>query len=106
MRWRGPDSRWPTSSRCGVNYARTCLEWAKRLEQNRERSVAEAGEKRYRIWQIYVASCAHGFAHEWMNIYQVLARKAGSAVNPIPLTREYVYIRRRSPGAAVDPIPA
>jgi cyclopropane-fatty-acyl-phospholipid synthase len=75
------------------HYARTCLEWARRLERNRERAVAEAGDKRYRIWQIYLAGCAHGFAHEWMNIYQVLARKAGSAVNPIPLTRHYVYER-------------
>ena len=25
--------------------------------------------------------------------YQVLARKAGSAVNPIPLKRQYVYER-------------
>jgi cyclopropane-fatty-acyl-phospholipid synthase len=75
------------------HYARTCLEWARRLEQNRERAVAEAGDKRYRIWQIYLAGCAHGFAHEWMNIYQVLARKAGGVTNPIPLTREYLYER-------------
>ena len=73
------------------HYARTCLEWAKRLERSRERAVAAAGEKRYRIWQVYVAGCAHGFAHEWMNIYQVLARKEGSAVNPLPLTRDYMY---------------
>jgi cyclopropane-fatty-acyl-phospholipid synthase len=73
------------------HYARTCLEWAKRLEQNRERAAASAGEKRYRIWQIYLAGCAHGFEHEWMNIYQVLARKEGSAVNPLPLTREFMY---------------
>src|SRR6185295_14871185 len=73
------------------HYARTCFEWAKRLEENRERAMVLAGDKRYRIWQIYLAGCAHGFANEWMNIYQVLARKAGSAVNPIPLTREYVY---------------
>ena len=41
---------------------------ARRLEQNRERAIAEAGDKRYRIWQIYLAGCAHGFAREWMNI--------------------------------------
>ena len=75
------------------HYARTCMEWAKRLEENRERAVAEAGDKRYRIWQIYLAGCAHGFAHEWMNIYQVLARRAGGAVNTIPLTRQYMYER-------------
>jgi cyclopropane-fatty-acyl-phospholipid synthase len=73
------------------HYARTCLEWARRLERNRERAVASAGEKRYRIWQIYLAGCAHGFANEWMNIYQVLARKEGAASNPLPLTRDYMY---------------
>ena len=75
------------------HYARTAHEWASRLELNRERAVHMVGDKRLRIWQIYLAGCAHGFAHEWMNIYQVLARKAGSAVNPLPLTREYVYHR-------------
>jgi cyclopropane-fatty-acyl-phospholipid synthase len=73
------------------HYARTCFEWARRLEQNRELAIASAGEKRYRIWQIYLAGCAHGFAREWMNIYQVLARKEGAASNPLPLTRDYMY---------------
>ncbi|HEY6242060.1 MAG TPA: cyclopropane-fatty-acyl-phospholipid synthase family protein [Burkholderiales bacterium] len=73
------------------HYARTCLEWAKRLEQNRGQAIAVAGEKRYRIWQIYLAGCAHGFEHAWMNIYQVLARKDGAALNPLPLTRDYMY---------------
>ncbi|HTQ76051.1 MAG TPA: cyclopropane-fatty-acyl-phospholipid synthase family protein [Burkholderiales bacterium] len=73
------------------HYARTCLEWAQRLEQNRERAIAAAGDKRYRIWQVYLAGCAHGFANEWMNIYQVLARREGGGVNPLPLTRDYMY---------------
>ena len=73
------------------HYARTCFEWARRLEESRERAIALAGDKRYRIWQIYLAGCAHGFANEWMNIYQVLARKEGAASNPLPLTRDYMY---------------
>lgn len=73
------------------HYALTCLEWARRLEQNRERAIAAAGDKRYRIWQIYLAGCAHGFEHSWMNIYQVLARKEAAISNPLPLTRDYLY---------------
>ena len=73
------------------HYARTCFEWARRLEQNRSRAIASAGEKRYRIWQIYLAGCAHGFTNEWMNIYQVLVRKQGGGANPLPLTRDYMY---------------
>ena len=73
------------------HYARTCQEWARRLELNRDRAIAAAGDKRYRIWQIYLAGCAHGFAREWMNIYQVLARKEGGDPNPLPLTRDFMY---------------
>ncbi len=84
------------------HYALTCLEWAKRLEQNREQAIAAAGDKRYRIWQVYLAGCAHGFENEWMNVYQVLARKEGAASNPLPLTRDYMCRSRRS-GAARAP---
>ena len=73
------------------HYARTCSEWARRLEQQRDRAIAAAGEKRYRIWQVYLAGCGHGFQHGWMNIYQVLARREGDRLNPLPLTRDYLY---------------
>ena len=73
------------------HYARTCLEWAKRLEANRDLAIASAGDKRYRIWQVYLAGCAHGFARGWMNIYQVLVRKDRDALNPLPMTRDYMY---------------
>jgi cyclopropane-fatty-acyl-phospholipid synthase len=73
------------------HYARTCLEWAKRLEQHREEAIASAGEKRYRIWQISLAGFALGFDRGWMNIYQLLARKQGGTANLLPLTRDYMY---------------
>ncbi len=74
------------------HYARTCHEWATRIDANRDAAVAAAGEKRFRIWQIYLAGCAHGFAHGWMNIYQVLACKQGAPrFNVLPFTRDYMY---------------
>jgi cyclopropane-fatty-acyl-phospholipid synthase len=74
------------------HYARTTAMWADRLEANRERAVAIAGDKRYRIWSIYLAGCAFGFAHNWINIYQVLACKhGGPGMNPLPMTRDYMY---------------
>ena len=77
-----------------LHYARTCHEWANRLEANRGPATAIAGAKRLRIWQIYLAGCAYGFAQGWMNIYQVLACKTTNAArNPLPLTREYMYSR-------------
>ena len=74
------------------HYALTCREWADRLEANRDRAIAIVGERRFRIWEIYLAGCAHAFSHGWINIYQILACKAQSApASPLPLTREYVY---------------
>ena len=74
------------------HYARTCEEWASRLEANRVDAIAAVGDKRYRIWQIYLAGCAFGFDHGWMNIYQVLACKgSGAALESLPLTRDHLY---------------
>jgi cyclopropane-fatty-acyl-phospholipid synthase len=74
------------------HYAMTTALWASRLEAQHAKASAIAGEKRYRIWSLYLAGCAHGFAHNWMNIYQVLACKDGGArANPLPLTRDFMY---------------
>ena len=74
------------------HYARTTELWASRLEARKDEARAIAGERRYRIWSLYLAGCAHGFAHNWMNIYQVLAAKdGGPGMNPLPLTRDYMY---------------
>jgi len=76
------------------HYARTCAEWAARLERNTAKAMELAGGRRFRIWSIYLAGCAHGFAQNWMNIYQVLAAKRSlPGMNPLPLTREYMYGR-------------
>lgn len=74
------------------HYAATCQMWADRLEGNRERAVELAGEKRVRIWQIYLAGCAHAFAHGWIDIHQVLACKSiGGDAGDLPMTREDLY---------------
>ena len=74
------------------HYARTCDAWAGALASHHQRAIQEAGEKRVRIWQIYLAGCAYGFAHGWMNVYQLLACKSAIAGDyPLPLTRDYMY---------------
>lgn len=72
------------------HYARTCSTWAGALESHVDRAVHEVGEKRVRIWQIYLAGCAYAFANGWMNVYQLLACKSTtlSINHPLPLTRE------------------
>jgi cyclopropane-fatty-acyl-phospholipid synthase len=81
------------------HYARTCEEWAGRLERNREKGEQLAGEKRARIWRIYLAGCAFGFANGWMNLYQVLGCNA-TGRNPLPLTRDYMYRANGQPSGA------
>jgi len=78
------------------HYARTCDAWSDQLEVNRDAAIDLVGERRYRIWQIYLAGCAYGFANNWMNLYQVLCSKADNvALGQQPLTRNYMY----APGA-------
>lgn len=74
------------------HYAATCRLWADRLDANRRTAAALAGERRFRIWQMYLAGCAYGFAHGWIDLHQVLACKTmdGDA-GPLPMTRDYIY---------------
>jgi len=73
------------------HYALTLTEWAKRLDAQAVVARQLAGEKRFRIWRVYLAGCAYGFTHNWMNIYQILACKPGHGAHPFPLTRDWMY---------------
>lgn len=78
------------------HYARTCHAWADGLDAKRDVAAAVAGEKRTRIWQIYLAGCAYGFAMGWMNIYQILAFRADDTQGrSLPMTRDYMYSGQR-----------
>ncbi len=74
------------------HYAKTLEQWAHRLDEHPDAARAAAGEKRYRIWRVYMMGCAFGFRDNWMNIYQMLACKLGPAgANPFPMTRDWMY---------------
>lgn len=77
------------------HYARTLSFWSSAFEGNLERLTALAGEKRARIWRVYLAGCAHAFAQGWVNIYQLLAirpkRGESGAESPLPMSRAYMY---------------
>jgi cyclopropane-fatty-acyl-phospholipid synthase len=74
------------------HYALTCDAWSKNLAVNSLEALRIAGERRYRIWQIYLAGCAYGFSKGWMNLYQVLCSKSANTEMPgQPLTRDYMY---------------
>lgn len=74
------------------HYARTCEAWSNNLESRRSDAVEIVGERNFRIWQIYLAGCAYGFSHGWMNLYQVLCSKAENReLRHVPLTRDFMY---------------
>jgi cyclopropane-fatty-acyl-phospholipid synthase len=76
------------------HYAKTLWKWVERLEKNSEQARKLVGEKRYRIWKIYMSGSAHAFDRGWISIFQILGSKpfADGTVN-YPLTREHVYAR-------------
>lgn len=77
------------------HYAKTLELWSQAFEQRLDEITAMVGERRARIWRVYLAGCAHAFAHSWINIYQLLAVRplvdAKGTHNPLPLTRDHVY---------------
>ena len=75
-----------------LHYAKTLAHWSRRLEANLDAARAHAGDRRLRIWRLYLAGCAHAFERGWVTIHQVLAVKpADPALNPLPWTRDYMY---------------
>jgi len=77
------------------HYARTCAIWADNLERSKARAMELVGDRRYRIWSVYLSGCAHAFANNWINLYQVLAcADGGVGTNPLPMTRDYMYATR------------
>jgi cyclopropane-fatty-acyl-phospholipid synthase len=75
-----------------LHYAKTLAHWSRRLEANLDAARAHAGDKRLRIWRLYLAGCAHAFARNWVTIQQVLATKSNDpARSTLPWTRDYIY---------------
>jgi cyclopropane-fatty-acyl-phospholipid synthase len=74
------------------HYAKTLWEWVKRLEGASDQARELVGEKRFRIWKIYMAGSAHAFDRGWISIFQILGVKPfESGATPYPMTREHVY---------------
>ena len=78
-----------------LHYARTLWHWSDGLEANLEAARKMVGDKRLRIWRIYLAGCAYAFDQRWVSIQQVLATKTTHARdNPLPWSRAWMYDRK------------
>ncbi len=74
------------------HYALTLRHWVRRLEAAHEAALKFVDEATYRVWRLYMAGSAHGFARGHVGVYQVLLSKpeAGGA-SRLPLTRRDWY---------------
>ncbi|ABF09520.1 cyclopropane-fatty-acyl-phospholipid synthase [Cupriavidus metallidurans] len=73
------------------HYAQTLRHWAENFETNADTIREMVGEKKFRIWRIYLAGCSHAFTSGKMSIYQVVCQKADRNADTFPTSRRYIY---------------
>jgi len=73
------------------HYARTCAAWTDNFEARADDIKMLTDAKRFRIWHVYLAGCTYAFMHDWISVYQVVCRKAGTDPEAIPWSRKYMY---------------
>jgi cyclopropane-fatty-acyl-phospholipid synthase len=73
------------------HYARTCAIWTDNFEAHGEQVRELGGDKRYRIWHVYLAGCAYAFEQDWISLYQIVGRKAGQRSSALPWSRKHMY---------------
>ena len=76
------------------HYAMTLREWGANLERNWEEAVQEAGERRARVWRLYMAASRVGFDLNRIELHQVLgARLAEDGSSGLPLGVDWAPVR-------------
>ncbi|HVU36036.1 MAG TPA: cyclopropane-fatty-acyl-phospholipid synthase family protein [Opitutaceae bacterium] len=74
------------------HYARTLRHWVSRLEAAHEDALEFVNEPTYRVWRLYMAGSAYGFAHGALAVYQALLVKPDAdGVAHLPPTRHDWY---------------
>ena len=70
------------------HYARTLQHWVANLEAEWDRAVALVGERRARVWRLYMSGSINGFLDGGVQIHQTLGvRTHPDGASDIPLTR-------------------
>ena len=74
------------------HYALTLQHWVHRLEARHTEAASLVGERAYRIWRLYMAASAHGFATAKIGVVQLLlSRPDVRGACHLPLTRADLY---------------
>lgn len=71
-----------------IHYAMTLDEWWKRFEKHKDTVIKRYGQEFYRMWRLYLASCAANFRYGDLELSQVVFVKGIN--NELPLTREHL----------------
>jgi cyclopropane-fatty-acyl-phospholipid synthase len=71
------------------HYARTLAAWSANLEAHWRDAVAEAGERRARIWRLYMAGSRLAFERNEIQLHQVLATKTDAGRSGMPLRPDW-----------------
>jgi cyclopropane-fatty-acyl-phospholipid synthase len=87
------------------HYAETLAAWLARLEARWTEAVAIAGERRARLYRLYLAGSAVGFRLGTTSVFQLLLarRTALGAVEGIPRCRGEWYVARAAADAPGEP---
>jgi cyclopropane-fatty-acyl-phospholipid synthase len=80
------------------HYARTTELWSQAFEARSDKLKAMVGEKRWRIWRLYLVGSQWVFEHDQISLYQVLCRRAGASAQGQPWSRGWMYGLSVSPG--------
>jgi cyclopropane-fatty-acyl-phospholipid synthase len=78
------------------HYVLTLRRWRQRLESNVPPINHTMDESAWRLWRLYLATAAHGFATGRLNLYQTLLSKTQEGATDMPLTRDDWYDTRSS----------
>lgn len=78
------------------HYGKTLWNWVASLESQADEARTLIGERKYRIWRIYMGGSAYAFEHGWMELWQVLAGKRVDGRQPnYPFVRDFMYREAR-----------
>jgi cyclopropane-fatty-acyl-phospholipid synthase len=70
------------------HYAMTLRRWVANLEANWDQAVSLVGERRARVWRIYMTGSAVSFERGDIAVHQVLGVKSDHGQSGMPLTRQ------------------
>jgi cyclopropane-fatty-acyl-phospholipid synthase len=73
------------------HYASTLRHWAENFESKAELIRSMVGDRKYRIWRIYLLGCSVAFEQDEISVFQVLCGKAGQSADGQTWSRGYMY---------------